>query len=120
MKDLGVRVGEINIVCTDAEQSLEFYRDVLGFDVTSEEEGCWHMACGEVRFLLLPFAASRESRPSYCSEPVFSIDLIVTDLDAARHHLESSGVEILSDPAPSDSRIFIRDPDGLVIEVIAA
>jgi catechol 2,3-dioxygenase-like lactoylglutathione lyase family enzyme len=76
--------------------------------------------CGKVRFLLLPFAAAREGRPSYCSEPIFSIDLIVADLNAAKSRLESNGVEILADPAPNDSRFFIRDPDGLVIEVMAA
>jgi len=120
MKDLRVGIGEVNIVCTDAERSLGFYQDILGFDVTSEEDGCWHLTCGGVRFLLLPFATSREEHPSYCSEPVFSIDLIVDDLDAAKNHLESNGVEIMSDPAPNDSRILIRDPDGLVIEVIRA
>ena len=118
MKDLGVRIGEINIVCTDAAQSLRFYRDILGFDVTGEEKGCWHLTCGETRFVLLPFAGPREERPSYCLEPAFSIDLIVADLDAAKQHLDSNGVEILSDPSPDDSRLFIRDPDGLVIEVI--
>jgi hypothetical protein len=41
-------------------------------------------------------------------------------LDAAKQHLESNGVEILTDPSPDDSRFFIRDPDGLVIEVIRA
>lgn len=118
MKNLNLTIGEMNIICSDIEKSLAFYRDLLGFDVVREEDGCWHLRCGDSRFLLLPFATPRQERPAYCSEPTFSIDLMVADLDAAKVHLESRGVEILSEPAPNDRRFFIRDPDGLVLEVI--
>lgn len=118
--NLKAKIGEINIICTDAERSLGFYRDTLGFDIESEKDGCWHLTCGAFRFLLLPFAAPRKEHPTYCSEPTFSIDLIVADLETAKNDLESKGINILSDPAPNDHRFFIRDPDGLIIEVIRA
>ena len=113
-----VNIGEINIICTDAARSLAFYRDVLGFSVEGEEEGCWHLSCDDTFFLLLPFAAPRPEVPAYCSEPAYSIDIVVSDLEAAMKHFESSKVMIMDDPAPSDQRFFIRDPDGLPIEVV--
>ena len=42
------------------------------------------------------------------------------DLGVRIGEININGVEILSDPSPSDSRLFIRDPDGVVIEVIKA
>lgn len=111
-------IGEINIVCTDAERSLRFYRDILGFEVLDQDAGCWHLACGDTRFLLLPLAGNARRPPKYCSEPCFSIDLVVSDLRHAMEHFESEGVEIDKDYPPSEERFFIRDPDGLVLEVI--
>ena len=32
-----ITIGVINIICTDLERSLEFYRDVLGFEVLEKE-----------------------------------------------------------------------------------
>ena len=115
-----IRIGEINIVCTDAERSLRFYRDILGFEVLGEDAGCWHLACGDAKFLLIPVAADARRPPKYCSEPCFSIDVVVSDLRQARKHFESEGVELDKDYPPNEERFFIRDPDGLVLEVIQA
>ena len=115
-----IRIGEINIVCTDAERSLRFYRDILGFEVLGEDAGCWHLACGDAKFLLIPVAADARRPPKYCSEPCFSIDVVVSDLRQARKHFESVGVELDKDYPPNEERFFIRDPDGLVLEVIQA
>ena len=115
-----IRIGEINIICTDAERSLRFYRDILGFEVVAEEAGCWHLVCGDTRFLLLPFAGVERRPPKYCSEPGISFDLLVPDLRHAREYLEAEGVEIDQDHPPNEERFFVRDPDGLVLEVIQA
>ena len=111
-------IGEINIVCTDAERWLRFYRDVLGFELLGEERGCWHLGCGTSRFLLLPLAGGSRRPAKYCSEPSFSIDLVVSDLQKAKEYFESEGVEIDKDYPPNEDRFFIRDPDGLVLEVV--
>jgi catechol 2,3-dioxygenase len=112
------RVGEINIICTELDRSLRFYRDVLGFEVLGAEGPAYHLACGGTRFLLLGVARrSREALP-YCQVADFSIDLLVPDLDEARRHMQAAGVETIFEPSPSSTRFFIRDPDGLVIELI--
>jgi len=112
------KVGEINIICTDIERSMRFYRELLGFEVMSEEEGAWHMQCGGIPFLLLPLAKSTPDRKPYCAEPTVSFDLLVEDIQATFDYFKENKVEFEMDPEPDGSYFFIRDPDGLVIEIV--
>jgi catechol 2,3-dioxygenase-like lactoylglutathione lyase family enzyme len=111
-------VGEINIICTDLDRSLAFYRDALGFEVIEQEGPAYHLRCGEARFLLLGVAESPRELRSYCQSPEFSIDLITDDLSGVVERLRRQGVNFVSEFAPSAKRAFIRDPDGLVFEII--
>jgi catechol 2,3-dioxygenase-like lactoylglutathione lyase family enzyme len=111
-------VGEINILCTDASRSLVFYRDVLGFEVLSEEEGAYHLRCGRTGFLLLAVAKTARLLLPYCATPEFSIDLFVEDLKTTYDHLQSHQVTFVSEWKPNATGFFIRDPDGLVFEII--
>jgi len=111
-------IGELNILCTSLERSLAFYRDVIGFEVIGEDHGAMRLRCGERLILLLPFA-EREGDPSpYCERAGFSVDLMVDDLPAAVRHLKHHGVRFEKEYTPEDRSIFIRDPEGLVFEVI--
>ncbi|HLK56283.1 MAG TPA: VOC family protein [Chthonomonadaceae bacterium] len=111
-------IGEINILCTDTHRSLAFYRDVLGFEVLAQEEDAYHLRCGEIGFLLLAVADAARPLLPYCATPEFSIDLLVEDLNATYAHLQSHQVTFVSEREPNRNRFFIRDPDGLVFEVI--
>jgi catechol 2,3-dioxygenase len=115
---LYVTVGEINVICTELDRSLRFYRDVLGFEVVEMEGAACHLACGAARLLLLPFAREPRTISAYCSSPEFSIDLMVEDVAVAHDHLRSQGVIFASDWQAGKESFFIRDPDGLVFEVI--
>lgn len=119
MSPFEATIGEINIVCSSIEASLAFYRDVLGFKQLSEDQGCWHMSFNGVPFLLLPFAQPNNERPVYMSVPAISIDLVVADLGVARSFLSSKNVEIIDD-SQDEGCFFIRDPDGLVLEIVQA
>ena len=114
------RIGEINIVCTGAERSLRFYRDLLGFEVVGQEENAHHLRCGETQFLLLPVAGSEGDRSPYCSVATISVDILVSDISEAVERLRAAGVEFASAWIPGGTRVFVRDPDGLVLEVIQA
>ena len=111
-------IREINILCIDAQRSLIFYRDVLGFEVLAQEQGAYHLRCGGVGFLSM--AVTDMARPifPYCATPEFSIDLLVEDLNATYAHLQFHKVTFVSEWEPNATRFFIRDPDGLVFEVI--
>jgi len=111
--------GEINIICTNIEVSLPFYRDSLGFEVLEEEDGCYHLRCESHRFLLLPVASETARTVPYCSIPTFSVDLMTPDLQAAYEHMESRGVQFERRWILGVRSFIIRDPDGLIWEIIA-
>jgi len=113
-----LEIGEINVICTDLDRSLRFYRDVLGFEALESEGPAWHMACGSVKFLLLEAAEMPHIPSPYCRHPEFSIDLLVEDLESTYRHYRASGVVFVSEFMPNSDRFMIRDPDGLVFEVI--
>ncbi len=112
------KVGEINIICTDIERSMTFYRDLLGFEVLSEEDGAWHLLCGGVAFLLLPVAMNASDKKPYCVEPGVSFDLMVQDIQIAFNYFKDNDVEFEMELKEDCSYFFIRDPDGLVIEIV--
>jgi catechol 2,3-dioxygenase-like lactoylglutathione lyase family enzyme len=110
--------GEINIICSDLGKSLSFYRDILGFVLVEREENACRLKCGDTCFLLLPVAESQSAREPYCSEPTISFDLMVDDIEKANIYFKKHEVEFESEWEPGSPRLFIRDPDGLVIEII--
>jgi len=112
------QIGEINVICTNLEQSLIFYRDVLGFNVMGEEEGAVHLSCGNHAFLLLPIAKTRRELKPYETVTEFSFDLLVNDLKSASDYLKSKNVSFDKMYKEGESYAVIRDPDGLAIEIV--
>lgn len=110
--------GEINIICSDLERSLAFYRDLLGFVLIERDGIACRLGCGNTRFLLLPVAESPLPRKPYCSAPTVSVDLMVDDIEKAYKYFQENDIEFETDWEPGSPRFFIRDPDGLVLEVI--
>jgi catechol 2,3-dioxygenase-like lactoylglutathione lyase family enzyme len=113
-------IGEINVICTDIAASLRFYRDVLGFAVIGQEGDCYHLDSGGRHVLLLPVAAEAGEDAPYCSLPTVSVDLMVEDIEAAFRHLKASGVVFEREWTPGARSFLVRDPDGLVWEVIGS
>jgi catechol 2,3-dioxygenase-like lactoylglutathione lyase family enzyme len=113
------RPGEINILCSDLDRSVRFYTDVFDFQLLEQEAPFAHMMCGPQSFLLLAITPAKEAVP-YCSEPSFSIDLYVDDIEAAVSHFKDKNVTVAREYDPEQKSIFVRDPDGLVFEVIEA
>lgn len=114
------RPGEINIVCTSLDASLRFYVETLSFEEGEHEDEAVRLHCGKQSFLLLPFA--RQARPQlpYILSPEFSFDLMVDDLKAASDHLEEHSVYFEEAYREGADSFIIRDPDGMIIEVIEA
>ena len=111
-------IGEINIICTDIQRSLHFYHEVIGFALVEEEGDAYHLRAGEAAILLLPAASGVAPDGPYCSYATFSIDLVVEDAREAARYLREQGVFFERDWEPNQVNFFIRDPDGLVLEVI--
>jgi catechol 2,3-dioxygenase-like lactoylglutathione lyase family enzyme len=113
-----MRIGALNIVCTDLARSLRFYAELLGFALVEREEWFAQLRCGEREVTLLAVAKEPVLPGRYCQRPSLSFDLMVGDLAAELARLRAAGVALADGPAPNDQRAFIADPDGLVIELI--
>jgi catechol 2,3-dioxygenase-like lactoylglutathione lyase family enzyme len=112
------RFGEINVVCTERERSLAFYRDVLGFEVVGEEGTAVHLRGVGLAFLLLPEASEVSPAVAYGTRATLSFDLIVEDLSQAQTYFQGHDVPCEGDP--SAGFFVVRDPDGLCIEIVQA
>lgn len=111
--------GEINIICRDLQRSLHFYRNLLGFTEVAEEDGAVHLRSGNQLFLLLPVAAQDAPAPApYCTVPTYSMDLTVHDLKAAYDYFQQNKVTIERAWKPDAVMFVIRDPDGMLWEII--
>ena len=120
----------IGMVTGDMDRSLAFYRDLLGLRLHLRKA----MANGtEVAFLdtaggmLEIFAPSGGARPASDLPPatagVLHITFLVESVDESFAKLEAAGVEIKERPRPAvnsevlDRVAFLRDPDGIVVEI---
>lgn len=110
--------GEINIICTDVEQSLKFYRDILGFTPTQDNEGFYHLNFDGRQYLLLPTAKQSLPAEQYTKVAQFSMDLNVDDLETAYKYFQEHDVQFAIEWQEGASMFVIRDPDGLHWEVV--
>lgn len=112
--------GEINIICTDIDASLYFYRDILGFDWHTDEDGFYHFDVSGFQFLLLPIAKKQIEPSPYGDVPQMSMDVYVDDLAAAYKYFKQNKVEFAQEWEEGSPMFVIRDPDGLPWEVVEA
>ena len=87
--------GEVNVICTDLDRSLEFYTSTLGFKEIERDGGGVHLACGSQRVLLLPFAKEGVAEGEYCKAACISFDLYTKNIDEAYSYFKARGVKLL-------------------------
>lgn len=120
------RVDHMEIVASDAEKTIAFYVNILGFRVKSRNEV--KMApMREIIFLelgdtIIEIISVDDPKPK--SEDLWQVGyrgiaLEVEDMTKAVDYLRSKGVSLAVNPVNlGDSfRGEIRDPDGLIIEI---
>ena len=111
--------GEINIICSDARRSLDFYVEVLGFNFVEEERGASRLENGGLHYLLLPFALTSAPDKPYCHHASVSFDLLTGDhLAEVAARLAERGVVFEKPYVEGQMSFVIRDPDNLCIEII--
>lgn len=134
----------VGVVVSDLEQSLEFYRDLLGLTVVRRlEERGKHMdellalndvrvttvklraPTGETLVELLKFdshPAEPGTQPQIHSIGPTHLAFTVVDIDAMHRRLSNAGVSFLSGPQASPdgyARVaFCLDPDGTPLELV--
>ncbi len=100
------------------ETADRFYVDLLGFAVEPKPAalagrgGRWYRSGGAQMHLGVeePFTPARKAHPA----------LLVDDLDGLTRRLAAAGVEVRADAALNRPRVFVDDPFGNRIELIAA
>lgn len=132
------------LTVTSLERSLPFYRDSLGLEVVLEQEqrGGYlaaitgypnahvrmaHLATADGRRLELfeyvePRGAPQPREP--CDTGITHVCLVVDDVTVVYRRLVEAGAEPLSEPVAIDAganagawALYVRDPDGIVLEL---
>jgi catechol 2,3-dioxygenase-like lactoylglutathione lyase family enzyme len=108
----------------DLAATCEFYARVLGMEIVISEDGRYALHFGEQKINL--HKAGREFEPKAllptpgAGDLCFLTDLALADVIA---HVEACGVPILAGPVPRAgargpmASIYLRDPDGNLVEV---
>ena len=110
--------GEINIICTEIDRSMNFYHNVLGFKLIEREGTACRLKYGPTTLLLLPLSDNHLPQRRYCSFPTISLNLMVDDIDAAAAYFRKHNIPFEDEVDPNLKRCIIRDPDGIFLEII--
>jgi catechol 2,3-dioxygenase-like lactoylglutathione lyase family enzyme len=106
-----------SIRITDLARSIAFYEGLLGLQPIARPDlgiaGRWYGIGGGQLHLIQGEAPGTTALDP--TGPHFAV--AVTDLDAARRELAAAGVETLD---PGGSQLWLRDPDGYVVELTTA
>ncbi|MDS0260255.1 VOC family protein [Haloarcula sp. S1CR25-12] len=127
------------VTVSNLDRAVAFYRDTLGLDVLSEfsvggdgfETGVGidgasaefvHMDAGDARIELVEYTPEGDSRSEgRLNQPgATHLGLEVADLDSVYESLPN-GVETVAEPQTTESGtriLFVRDPDGTLVELL--
>ncbi len=110
---------------SDLEETIRFYRDILGLEVVSRHES---PRGSKLAFLKVPggleeieLCAFPASGPVQVQEDLVHLAFEVDDLDRAVSELEAKGIPITDGPTTSSSGsrfAFIDAPDRYEVELI--
>jgi catechol 2,3-dioxygenase len=122
--DARVDIGHVHLKVSDIDRALEFYRDVLGFDVMQRlgDQAAFISAGGYHHHLGLNTWESRGgSPPPRGTTGLYHVAIRYPDraqlADALRRLVEASWpIEGATDHGVSEA-IYLRDPDGNGIEI---
>lgn len=121
------RIDHVAIICSDYEKSKKFYVDILGLKIVSEtyraerKSYMLKLALGDIYQIELfsfPECPPRVSNPDACG--LRHLALEVNNFNQALAELSLAGVvieELRFEQARQKKFVFIRDPDGLPIEL---
>lgn len=113
-----MKIKYTTMIVKDMEESIEFYRDVMGFEIDSQYDlgpaGAITLLKGEGETMI-------EIIENPTDEPgLFSVGMDVEDVNATVKELKSKGAKITMEPTPITVGIlaFLEDPNGVRIALI--
>lgn len=118
------RIDHLVLTVHDLNRTCDFYSHIFGMEVLALSEGRKALRFGQQTIKLHVFG--QELEPKALNATRGSADLcLITEfpLSEAIQHMESYGIEILEGPVQrrgaigSITSIYLRDPDGNLIEI---
>jgi catechol 2,3-dioxygenase-like lactoylglutathione lyase family enzyme len=121
-----LRIAEIDHVvlrCRDQKRMLDFYTRVLGFaeERRIEQLGLVQLRAGSAMIDLAPLGEAGSDAGRNMDHVCLGIE--TADINAAARYLRENNVEVMGEPAERYGAhgmglsIYVRDPDGNVIEL---
>jgi len=119
------RLGYAILFVSDIEESVRFYRDVLGVPLRSANETYAEFATEGAKFALyarqaLPALIGAQAPTGPVRWPQGEVAFFVEDPDGDHERLRRAGVTILAPPTDrpwGERTLHIADPDGNVVEL---
>ncbi len=116
-------VDHISFSVSDLERSRRFYEGVLGLGTIPRPDfgglpGVWYGAGNcQVHLIQRPPDADLGTPPPALSPLANHQAFAIDDYEKTLAHLRQHGVEVL-ETTPENGQMWVRDPDGHVIELI--
>ena len=116
------RAHHVSLCVTDVAKARGFYGDLLGLSEIARPDfgfpGAWYQA-GEIQLHLIvaPPGVDVGARPAKISPVAGHTAFEIEDYEKVRESLAARGVEVIGLGAEV-GQLFVRDPDGNVIELI--
>ena len=114
------------LICSDVEQTIRFYQDLLGFPLVELVENRDYPGSSHFFFdignrnLLGFFDFPGHDHPAF-SETIGAVQHLALstspeEFAAARERLDAAGIDYLGPDRGVDNSLYIRDPNGVGIE----
>ena len=106
------------MLVSSLDRSIEFYRNVLGYDVEFQYEDFYAGLIRDEHALHLKCATPvHEERKFRQANEHLDLTFIITELDTMYEHLKEQAVEIAQKlrEMPYGREFYIADPDGYIL-----
>jgi predicted enzyme related to lactoylglutathione lyase len=108
----------ITIPSDDLVRAVEFYRDVIGFEVKATTETSSFLQTGRIPMAIYQAGADAEMD---AAGPGIVLNIQVDDIDVAEQRVRGAGVDVLRRWDENGTRnLLVTDPDGNRVEFFEA
>lgn len=118
-----ITLGEVKLKVSNLQQSLHFYREVIGFQILSQTSNTARLtADGENSFLMLEEIPNAVIVPAQSASGLYHFAILLPsrkDLGAILRKFIESGIRIGQADHLVSEALYISDPDNIGIEIYA-
>ena len=123
MSRIAGNVNHVSFPIRDLDRSLAFYRDLLGLEIAPRPDlavqGAWLEAGNtQIHLIVVPPGTAVDEPPPTLTPIASHVAFTVANHAATLRELKRAGLEVL-DTGPERGQMWVQDPDGHVIELIA-